>query len=65
MKNETSKTEQPCTLHSVIGSVFTMQSNKWKVKTKGVNGMYGVECQNHNHSFISLHIDEINELLDK
>ena len=34
MKNETSKTEQPYTLHSVIGSVFTMQSNKWKVKTK-------------------------------
>lgn len=56
---------KPCTLHSIIGSVFTMQSNKWKVKTKGVNGMYGVECQNHNHSFISMHIDEISELLDK
>jgi len=65
MENKTSKTEQPRTLHSVIGSVFIMQGNKWKVKTKGVNDMYGVECQKHNHSFISMHIDEINELLGK
>ncbi len=65
MSTKESKTEQPYTLHSVIGSVFIMQSNKWKVKTKGVNGMYGVECQNHNRSFISMHIDDINELLGK
>ena len=37
MENETSKTEQPCTLHIVIGRFFKEMAEKHNVKVEALN----------------------------